>query len=169
MQGRLPEADSSMRHALHPAHGGVITNDAREDCPSQHSLSSWEANKMSQERLRCLKSRRTAPLESILAAATSTRNATTAVMQHAEGVTWKSLQGRSATGSLKYALACGAVVLWPRDSDDSREEFFHPMLKVFSLCHKMCLSSAKNISVASSQGHLAPGVSPVLKVSTLPF
>ena len=44
-------------------------------------------------------------------------------------------QGHDGASSLRYALACGSVVLWPRDPVHSREEFFHPMLKVKNIAH----------------------------------
>ena len=39
-------------------------------------------------------------------------------------------QGAKQSGVLKYALACGAAVLWPRDEKRSREEFWHLLLEV---------------------------------------
>ncbi len=41
-------------------------------------------------------------------------------------------QGSAHSGRLKYAMACGAVVIWPRHEVKGREEFFHHLLMVRS-------------------------------------
>lgn len=51
-------------------------------------------------------------------------------------ISW--LQDRLTMGSIKYALACGAVVLWPRDPENSREEFIHRLLRVRNAVTREC-------------------------------